>query len=198
MATIRNRPNTTTASSSSAPEGELRSSNNNSNAKAAVEKEKSDVMIYIVFLSLLFDLLAFTIILPLLPSLLEYYRVNDSSGLYAWLTMRVRWFQQLLGAPDRYLSVLFGGFLGSMFSFLQFLASPIVGSLSDYYGRKPILLLCTVSIYSQSYIYPYETFLAFSQVLRFHISSGPAPVISPCLCLPAWWAASVKATYRSV
>lgn len=148
MATIRNRPNTTTASSSnSAPEEELRSSNNNSNAKAAVEKEKSDVMIYIVFLSLLFDLLAFTIILPLLPSLLEYYRVNDSSGLYAWLTMRVRWFQQLLGAPDRYLSVLFGGFLGSMFSFLQFLASPIVGSLSDYYGRKPILMLCTVSIY---------------------------------------------------
>lgn len=148
MATIRNRPNSTTASSSnSAPEEELRSSNNNSNAKAAVEKEKSDVMIYIVFLSLLFDLLAFTIILPLLPSLLEYYRVNDSSGLYAWLTMRVRWFQQLLGAPDRYLSVLFGGFLGSMFSFLQFLASPIVGSLSDYYGRKPILMLCTVSIY---------------------------------------------------
>lgn len=147
MATIRNRPNSTTASSISAPEGELRSSNNNSNAKVAVEKEKSDVMIYIVFLSLLFDLLAFTIILPLLPSLLEYYRVNDSSGLYAWLTMRVRWFQQLLGAPDRYLSVLFGGFLGSMFSFLQFLASPIVGSLSDYYGRKPILMLCTVSIY---------------------------------------------------
>lgn len=147
MATIRNRPNSTTASSSSAPEEELRSSNSNSNAKAAVEKEKSDVMIYIVFLSLLFDLLAFTIILPLLPSLLEYYRVNDSSGLYAWLTMRVRWFQQLLGAPDRYLSVLFGGFLGSMFSFLQFLASPIVGSLSDYYGRKPILMLCTVSIY---------------------------------------------------
>lgn len=148
MATIRNRPNSTTASSSnSAPEEELRSSNNNSNAKAAVEKEKSDVMIYIVFLSLLFDLLAFTIILPLLPSLLEYYRLNDSSGLYAWLTMRVRWFQQLLGAPDRYLSVLFGGFLGSMFSFLQFLASPIVGSLSDYYGRKPILMLCTVSIY---------------------------------------------------
>lgn len=144
MDTIRSRPNITTTST---PEGELRSGNknNNCNGKAVLEKEKSDPMIYIIFLSLLFDLLAFTIILPLLPSLLEYYRVNDSSGLYAFLTSRVRWFQQLLGAPDRYLSVLFGGFLGSMFSFLQFLASPIVGSLSDYYGRKPVLLLCTVS-----------------------------------------------------
>lgn len=160
MDTIRSRPNTTR----STPEGELRSGSkiNNGNGKAVVEKEKSDPMIYIIFLSLLFDLLAFTIILPLLPSLLEYYRVNDSSGLYASLTSRVRWFQQLLGAPDRYLSVLFGGFLGSMFSFLQFLASPIVGSLSDYYGRKPVLLLCTVS---RSYIHLYSLDSPFQLVL---------------------------------
>lgn len=153
MSSIRNRPSSTTASSCIMPEAEPQSSNNNnSNAKAATGKEKSDPMIYIVFISLIFDLLAFTIILPLLPSLLEYYRVNDSSGLYAWLTMHVRWFQQLLGAPDQYLSVLFGGFLGSMFSFLQFLASPIIGSLSDYYGRKPILLLCTVSLFLFMYV----------------------------------------------
>lgn len=142
MTTLRNRENTRI------PETEQQlgnSSNDNNNGKPAAPKEKSDPMIYIIFVSLLFDLLAFTIILPLLPSLLEYYRINDSSGLYAWLTTRVRWFQQLLGAPDRYLSVLFGGFLGSMFSFLQFLASPIVGSLSDYYGRRPVLLICAVS-----------------------------------------------------
>ncbi|KAH8294925.1 hypothetical protein KR018_004331, partial [Drosophila ironensis] len=126
-------------------------SSNNNNSKDEKSKsadsgkpDKSDPMIYIIFISLLFDLLAFTIILPLLPSLLEYYRQNDASGLYAVLTERVRWFQQLLGAPERYISVLFGGFLGSMFSFLQFVASPIVGGLSDYYGRKPVLLVCAV------------------------------------------------------
>ncbi|KAK3726728.1 hypothetical protein RRG08_017035 [Elysia crispata] len=32
---------------------------------------------YVVFVSLILDLLAFTVILPLLPSLLEYYSVND-------------------------------------------------------------------------------------------------------------------------
>ncbi|XP_030374537.1 major facilitator superfamily domain-containing protein 10 [Scaptodrosophila lebanonensis] len=129
--------------------------NNNSDSQTkqqnAESKEKSDPMIYIIFASLLFDLLAFTIILPLLPSLLEHYRTNDSSGLYAILTDRVRWFQELVGAPERYTSVLFGGFLGSMFSFLQFLASPIVGGLSDYYGRKPLLLICASGI-SLSYL----------------------------------------------
>ncbi|TDG42183.1 hypothetical protein AWZ03_011411 [Drosophila navojoa] len=144
MATIRSRHHSTPITK---PETEqLFESKDNNNGKPITPKEKTDPMIYIIFLSLLFDLLAFTIILPLLPSLLEYYRINDSSGLYAWLTTRVRWFQQLLGAPERYLSVLFGGFLGSMFSFLQFLASPIVGSLSDYYGRKPLLLICASGI----------------------------------------------------
>lgn len=146
MATVRNRQNTTTITTTETEQPFESKGNDNNNGKPAAAKEKTDPMIYIIFISLLFDLLAFTIILPLLPSLLEYYRVNDSSGLYDWLTTRVRWFQQLLGAPERYLSVLFGGFLGSMFSFLQFLASPIVGSLSDYYGRKPVLLICASGI----------------------------------------------------
>lgn len=148
MATIRSRHSTTTITEPETEQPFESKGNNkdNNNGKPTAPKEKTDPMIYIIFLSLLFDLLAFTIILPLLPSLLEYYRINDSSGLYAWLTTRVRWFQQLLGAPERYLSVLFGGFLGSMFSFLQFLASPIVGSLSDYYGRKPVLLICAVCL----------------------------------------------------
>ncbi|KAH8307667.1 hypothetical protein KR044_007755 [Drosophila immigrans] len=145
MATLRNRQSPTATETTSKGKPEEAKSSVNSNKDMATN-EKSNPMIYIIFLSLLLDLLAFTIILPLLPSLLEYYRVNDSSGLYASLTSRVRWFQQLLGAPDRYLSVLFGGFLGSMFSFLQFLASPIVGSLSDYYGRKPVLLMCASGI----------------------------------------------------
>ncbi|KDR23002.1 major facilitator superfamily domain-containing protein 10 [Zootermopsis nevadensis] len=103
--------------------------------------------VYIVFVSLLLDLLAFTMILPLLPSLLDHYRINDSpNGLYPWLLGKVRYFQEFVGAPDRFNSVLFGGFLGSMFSFLQFVASPLVGGLSDVYGRKPIMLLCLFGI----------------------------------------------------
>ena len=105
---------------------------------------KTHKSVYIVFVSLLFDLLAFTMILPLLPSLLEHYKHHDDSGLYGRLSTAIQYFQNLVGAPEKYNSVLFGGVLGSMFSFLQFLASPIVGGLSDCYGRKPVLLVCLV------------------------------------------------------
>lgn len=106
---------------------------------------KTHRTVYIVFISLLFDLLAFTMILPLLPSLLEHYKHHDDSGLYAQLSRGIQYFQNIVGAPEKYNSVLFGGVLGSMFSFLQFLASPIMGGLSDCYGRRPVLLVCLVS-----------------------------------------------------
>lgn len=117
------------------------------NGKAAddVTASKTHRSVYIVFVSLLLDLLAFTIILPLLPTILERYRLNDSSGLYNQLATQIKYFQELVGAPEKYSSVLFGGVLGSMFSFLQFVVSPIMGGLSDYYGRKPIMLLSLVS-----------------------------------------------------
>jgi hypothetical protein len=40
-------------------------------------------------------------------------------------------FRSWVGAPAEVNTVLFGGFLGSIFSFLQFLASPVIGGLSD-------------------------------------------------------------------
>ena len=133
-------------------------------------KEKTNPMVFVVFISLLFDLLAFTIILPLLPSLLEYFKNNDSSGLYSILTERIKWFQELVGAPERYNSVLFGGLLGSMFSFLQFVASPVVGALSDYYGRKPVIVVCAVSSCMNSFKYDHEYLINFIVVYIFTFS----------------------------
>lgn len=107
-----------------------------------------------MFISLLLDLLAFTMILPLLPSLLDYYNREEgnSNTLYTSLLHAVRSFQKLTGVPERFSSVLFGGALGSMYSFLQFLTSPIVGSLSDAYGRKPMLLICLVRIHMHIFL----------------------------------------------
>lgn len=103
---------------------------------------------YMVFFSLIMDLLAFTVILPLLPSLLEHYSVNDQSGVYASLQNSVSYFRELVGAPNspRWNSVLFGGLIGSLFSMLQFLTSPIIGAASDVFGRRPIMLLCLIGI----------------------------------------------------
>ena len=41
---------------------------------------------------------------------------------------------------DRYDIVLLGGALGSLFSFLQAIASPVIGRLSDRHGRRTALL----------------------------------------------------------
>lgn len=100
----------------------------------------------VMFISLLLDLLGFTVILPLFPALLDFYAKNDSSGLYARLVTWVSAFQDMIGIPSQFHSVLFGGLLGSLFSFLQFLSSPITGALSDVYGRKPIFIGTLVGV----------------------------------------------------
>ena len=40
---------------------------------------------------------------------------------------------------------VFAGLIGSLFSLLQFIASPVIGAASDVYGRKPLLLLSMVT-----------------------------------------------------
>ncbi|KAJ1549011.1 hypothetical protein HK405_011319 [Cladochytrium tenue] len=98
-----------------------------------------------IFLALLIDILAFTIILPLFPRILAHYeRVDgvDETSMYFSMLKVVRQFKTTIGAKGSKLDiVLFGGFLGSIFSFLQFLSSPVIGSLSDRFGRRPVLLL---------------------------------------------------------
>ncbi|KAI6176581.1 hypothetical protein M3Y97_00813800 [Aphelenchoides bicaudatus] len=98
----------------------------------------------ILIFVLVLDLLSFTCILPLFPSIFDYYAEKKEQD---WLYTQFEWFgsafQRLIGVPvsDRYNNVFFAGIVGSLFSFLQYLSSPIFGSLSDVYGRKPVLLL---------------------------------------------------------
>lgn len=72
-------------------------------------KSPQNVTGYVVFISLLFDLLAFTMILPLFPSLIDFYKQNDSGGLYQWLEGHISVFQKIIGVPDKFNGVLFGG-----------------------------------------------------------------------------------------
>lgn len=70
-----------------------------------------------VFVTILIDVVGFGIIIPVLPQLLadmNQIDVNEAST--------------------------YGGYLLTAFAVAQFLFSPIMGSLSDQYGRRPILL----------------------------------------------------------
>ena len=71
-----------------------------------------------IFITLLIDVLGFGLIIPVLPSLVASLSHGGPTG----------------GAH-----VL--GLLLSCYGLMQFLFSPILGSLSDRYGRRPVILL---------------------------------------------------------
>ncbi|KAI8848745.1 major facilitator superfamily domain-containing protein [Chytridium lagenaria] len=101
-----------------------------------------------IFVALLLDILAFTIILPLYPRILDHYQKtdgeNENSFFYAILTWVRRFRTAIGGTHSRMDIVIFGGVLGSLFSFLQVISSPFIGSLSDRYGRKNVLLFSMI------------------------------------------------------
>ncbi|KAI4159300.1 MAG: hypothetical protein LQ342_006704 [Letrouitia transgressa] len=99
----------------------------------------------VIFISLLLDLISFTFILPLFPNLLEFYRSLESpstNSLLNRILAALNAYKSSFSRPisSRYDIVLLGGALGSLFSLLQAIASPIIGSLSDKYGRRTALL----------------------------------------------------------
>ncbi|KAG2349014.1 MFS DHA1 sub-family [Suillus weaverae] len=105
----------------------------------------------IVFLSLVLDLFAFTIPLPLFPRIIEWYTVREISNPNGLLSRTLRFVSMVRGIfykplqnSQRWDVVFLGGLMGSAFSTLQFLVSPHIGSLSDKYGRRNILLISMI------------------------------------------------------
>jgi MFS family permease len=107
----------------------------------------------VVFLSLVLDLFAFTIPLPLFPRLIEWYTLRESSNPTGFLPRTLQFVSSVRGTfykpdldtyPQRWDVVLLGGLMGSVFSTLQFFVSPKIGALSDKYGRKRILLITMI------------------------------------------------------
>ncbi len=102
----------------------------------------------VVFVTLFLDLVGFSIIFPLFPAMLDYYVAREGdAGLVGWLVSALEDFSQAAGGPQEMgVIVLFGGVLASLYSLLQFAFSPIIGSLSDRHGRRPLLLVCIAGL----------------------------------------------------
>lgn len=98
--------------------------------------------LFVIFLTLYIDLVGFSIIFPLGPDLIAYYlKVDGQSGLLGQLIAWSNSAAHLFGQQQAFSAVLFGGVLTSFFSILQFLFSPVWGSLSDRRGRRGVLLM---------------------------------------------------------
>jgi MFS family permease len=92
----------------------------------------------LIFLTVFMDIVGFSIIIPLFPHLLNHYiQAEGSAGtLIGWLSSLA---ESMGGDTVFKKTVLFGGLLSTLYSLLQFIFSPIWGSLSDRFGRRGIL-----------------------------------------------------------
>ncbi len=96
----------------------------------------------VIFLTLLIDLIGFSIIFPLGPDLIDYYlKVDSGSGILGWIVVQSDAAARLLGRDHAFAAVLFGGVITSFYSVLQFVFAPFWGSLSDRRGRRGVLLV---------------------------------------------------------
>ena len=94
----------------------------------------------VIFLTLLIDLIGFSIIFPLGPDLVQYYlRIDGGSGLLGWLLAQSEAVAHALGREHAFAAVLFGGLLTSFYAILQFVFAPFWGALSDRRGRRGVL-----------------------------------------------------------
>lgn len=102
---------------------------------------KAKKTIKVVFVTLFLDLIGFSIIFPMFPSLAKYYLEVDPNNYFLKLIFGTIDSFTTVGGSSMSGIVLFGGALGAIYSLLQFIAAPIWGGLSDKYGRKPVLMV---------------------------------------------------------
>ncbi len=85
--------------------------------------ENNKKPLILIFITLLIDVIGIGIIIPIVPNLLQNlggYTISEASSVGSWLIIA--------------------------FALPQFLFSPLVGALSDKFGRRPIILIALIGM----------------------------------------------------
>lgn len=124
----------------------------------------------IVFLTLFLDLMGFSLIFPMFPSLAKHYLELDGENVFlkTILSLANTVTSQEEGELTMQTIVLFGGILGALYSFLQFVFSPLWGNLSDRIGRRKTLQITTFGMAISYLLWIFSgsfTLLIFSRII---------------------------------
>jgi DHA1 family tetracycline resistance protein-like MFS transporter len=82
-----------------------------------MEQQAGRHALIFIFITMLVDTIGLGIIIPVTPQLIEQLTGDGMSGAARW-----------------------GGWLFFVFALMQFLCSPLIGNLSDRFGRRPVLI----------------------------------------------------------
>lgn len=85
--------------------------------------QKRQAALIFIFITVLIDILGIGLIIPVVPALITELTSFDNSE-----------------------SSLFGGLLAATYAIMQFFAAPILGALSDKFGRRPLLLTSLIGL----------------------------------------------------
>lgn len=88
----------------------------------SITGSRRQAAIAFIFVTAVLDIVAMGIIIPVLPSLIEEFAGSNADA--GWIN----------------------GVFIALWAFMQFVCSPIIGSLSDRYGRRPVILLSTAGL----------------------------------------------------
>ncbi len=97
-----------------------------------------------IFITILVDVIGIGIIIPIIPDLI----------------------MELTG-EGTHMAVIYGMWLTTAFAGMQFLFSPVLGEISDNYGRKPILLMALLGLSIDYLIHAWAPTLAWLFLGRF-------------------------------
>lgn len=76
-----------------------------------------------VFVTVVLDMLALGVVIPVLPRLIEAFTGGDTAA-----------------------AAEFNGIFGTVWALMQFVSMPVMGALSDRYGRRPVILLSNLGL----------------------------------------------------
>jgi MFS transporter, DHA1 family, tetracycline resistance protein len=106
---------------------------------------RSRLTLTCILITILIDMIGVGIIVPVLPELLE----------------------ELTGGSVAQAAVI-GGYLVFAYAFMQFVFSPVLGNLSDRYGRRPVLLISLLGLtfdYLMMSIAPFVWYLFIGRII---------------------------------